>query len=325
LALLTGFLGSGKTTFIRALLAREALRDTLVIVNEFGEIGIDHHLIADVHDDVILLRGGCLCCQVRQDLARTLRDMHLRWLAGRVPGFSRVVIEASGAADPAAVIGTLLRNPLVRDPFALCSVTTCVDAEHGQAQLDRHPVSRRQVAVADRILLTKPDRASSAGLADLRSRLERLNGLAAMDISRFGDAPAARLFAPVQAEPPGAAPPGAPPPGASSPRSSFQADHGDDIRALTLVADGALAWPAVQVFIGRLLDTAGDRVLRLKGILDLAHMRQPVVVQAVHHSFYPLATLAAWPAGPPRSTLVLLHTGSLPDGLQDGFAGCRAP
>ena len=138
-ALLTGFLGSGKTTLVRALVAREGMANTMVVVNEFGAVGIDHDLIAAVHGDVVLLRGGCMCCGVRQDLARTLRDLHLQWLAGSIPDFARVVVETSGLADPGPVAAAIGAHPLVQDAYALRGITTLVDAEHGAAQLAAQP------------------------------------------------------------------------------------------------------------------------------------------------------------------------------------------
>lgn len=198
MALLTGFLGSGKTTLVRALLGRTGREDTLIVVNEFGTVGIDHDLIASVHDDVILLRGGCLCCGVRQDLARTLCDVHLRAVHGRMPPFSRVVVEASGLADPGPVVNTLATHPLLCGEYALRSITTLVDAEHGAAQLAAQGVGRRQVTAADRLLVSKPDRVAADKTDDLLGRLRAINPLAALGQSRFGDADPAPMFAPLE-------------------------------------------------------------------------------------------------------------------------------
>ncbi len=310
MALLSGFLGSGKTTFVRALLSRPGMRDTLVVVNEFGAVGIDHELIEAVHDDVVLLRGGCLCCGVRQDLARTLRDLHRRWQGGQVPRFARVVIEASGLAEAGAVAGMLLAHPLVSDAYALRSITTLVDAEYGAGQLSRHPTCRRQVAAADRILLTKPDRAAAAAQAGLRRRLAAMNALAPVEACRFGDADATPLFAP------------APVPRLR--RRPLAAEHDDDIISRVLTADAPLAWPAVQRFLAALAEAMGERLLRLKGILDLAGEALPVVVQAVQHSYYPLETLPAWGTARRASRLVLITEGALPAAFANALADCSA-
>lgn len=309
-ALLTGFLGSGKTTLIRALLSRPEMQDTLVVVNEFGEIGIDHHLIAAVHGDVVLLRGGCLCCGVRQDLARTLRDLQLRWFSGDLPPFARVIIETSGLAEPSAVVGMLLTHPLIRDAYVLCAVTTLVDAEHGEDQVTRSATARRQVAVADRVLVTKPDRVSAFRLNALRDRLVAMNHLATLATCSFGDTDWAALFARPML--PRTRP------------SALSAEHGDGIMSMVLTADRPLAWPAVQRFLAGLMDRHGEHLLRLKGILDLAGEQAPVVVHAVHHSFYPVEALPTWPSAAPESRIVLITERSLPATVRDDFAACRA-
>ena len=194
-ALLAGLLGSGKTTLVRVLLAQDGMAKTMAIVNEFGDVGIDHELIAAVHGDVVLLRSGCLCCGVRQDLARTLHDLHLRWRAGAIPDFARVIVETSGLADPGPVAATLGAHPLAQDAYKLRGITTLVDAEHGPAQLATQPVGRRQVAAADRVLIPKPDRASAADQAGLARSLRAINPVALIGTSLFGDAVANELFA----------------------------------------------------------------------------------------------------------------------------------
>lgn len=296
-AVLTGFLGSGKTTLVRRLLASDGMADTMVVVNEFGAVGIDHELIAAVHGDVVLLRGGCLCCGVRQDLARTLRDLHLGWRAGRVPPFARVVIETSGLAEPGPLVATLASHPLVCDAYMLRSLTTLVDGEYAMRQLSEHATCRRQVAAADRILIAKSDRAAPAALAALQARLGGINRLATMGRSRFGDADPAPFFAPgaiLRTAPPGRLP------------AETVTNHLDGIQTVTLTADHPLVWAAVQDWLARLLDSTGERLLRLKGILDIDGQTQPVVVQAVHHSFYPPSLLPRWTDGRRASTLVLL-------------------
>ena len=310
-ALLTGFLGSGKTTLVRAMLARDGMADTLVVVNEFGEIGIDHDLIAAVHDDVVLLRGGCMCCGVRQDLARTLRDLHLRALRGCLPPIGRVIVETSGLADPGSVVATLATHPLVSDAYALRSVTTLVDAEHGDAQLATHETSRRQVAAADRLLVTKTDRVSTDAVLAIARRLRALNPIASRGRSRFGDADTAPLFAPATP---------------SLRTGRFRADDGADhlngIATCVLTENRKLAWPRVQRWLAALLARSGDRLLRLKGILDLVGQDRPVVIQAVHHSFYPIEMLPSWRHGQAASTLVLITMGDLPPDLLEHFAKC---
>ena len=313
-ALLTGLLGSGKTTLVRALLTRDGMANTMVVVNEFGDVGVDHHLIAAVHGDVVLLRGGCLCCGVRQDLARTLRDLHLRWRAGTIPRFARVVVETSGLADPGPVVATLGAHPLVQDAYALRGITTLVDAEHGLAQLATQPVGSRQAAAADRILISKPDRTSVREQAKLVSRLRAINPIAHIGASLFGDAAAGGLFEGTAWRTPR---------WRSADAVEAESDHTGGIRCTILRCDHVLDWPRLQGWLASLLDEAGDRLLRMKGLLDVAGCDQPIVLQAVHHTVYPLETLPSWPVAR-SSTLVLISDRELPSHVQTAFCANAA-
>ena len=162
-SLLTGFLGSGKTTLINALLKHPGMSETAVLVNEFGEIGLDHHLIERIDEDTVLLNAGCLCCTVRDDLARVLRELFIKRVKGDVPPFTRVLIETTGLADPAPVIHTLMTDRVIANRFALDGVVTAVDGVNGDIQLGRHRESIKQAAVADRIVITKGDLAEDEG------------------------------------------------------------------------------------------------------------------------------------------------------------------
>ncbi len=312
-ALLTGLLGSGKTTLVRALLLRDGMGDTMVVVNEFADIGIDHELIAAVHGDVVLLRGGCMCCGVRQDLARTLRDLHLQWRAGSIPGFARMVVETSGLAEPGPVVATLGTHPLVQDAYALRGITTLVDAEHGPRQLRTQAIGRRQVAVADRVLISKPDRAPQPNLIVLEQILDTLNPSAHIATSFFGDAATEELFAP---------------PSWRAPRRTAEviepsAAHNGEITCVVLECETAMAWRPLQSWLASLLAQVGDSLLRLKGILDVQGHDRPVVLQAVHHTVYPIEILPMWTEAR-RSKLVLISDRVLSPGLQAGFRACSA-
>ena len=309
-ALLTGLLGSGKTTLVRALLARDGMADTMVVVNEFAAVEIDHTLIAAVHGDVVVLRGGCLCCGVRQDLARTLRDLHLRWRAGAIPGFARVLIETSGLAEPRPVVATLGAHPLVQDAYRLHAITTLVDAEYGAGQLGSQAVGRHQAAVADRLLVSKPDRYDGPQRTVLERLLRTLNPIASIGVSLFGDGAANDLFAPrlltrrLVAE-------------AVEPSTA----HHDGVHCGQFHCGKPLNWASLQRWLAALLEREGDVLLRLKGILDVAGCDQPMVLQAVHHTVYPIEMLPAWQCDP-TSTLVLISQRALPPGIEAGFRGC---
>ena len=312
-ALLTGLLGSGKTTLIRALLTRDGMADTMVVVNEFASVGIDHTLIAAVHGDVVLLRGGCLCCAVRQDLARTLRDLHLQWRSGAVPGFARVIIETSGLAAPGPVVATLGAHPLVRDAYALRGITSLVDAEYGFGELGSQAVGRHQAAVADRLLVSKPDRCDGPQRLALEQLLRGLNPVASIGTSLFGDAAAQDLFAapswhrPLQRLTAEAVEPAA--------------GHRNGIHCSHLACSEALHWPSLQRWLASLLGQVGDDLLRLKAILDVAGCDRPVVLQAVHHTVYPAEVLPEW-RGDRASTLVLISKRALPLAITAGFEAC---
>ena len=174
--ILTGFLGSGKTTLLNALLSHEELRDTAVLVNEFGEIGIDHLLVESLQDeDIVLLNAGCLCCTIRDDLVSTLCELWEKRAAGSIPAFRRVVIETTGLADPAPILHTLLSHEAVKDQYSVNGIVTTVDALNAGHQLDENIECLKQVAVADRVVVTKSDLAAPEVLAQLHARLSSIN------------------------------------------------------------------------------------------------------------------------------------------------------
>lgn len=193
-SVITGFLGAGKSTLLNRLLQHPAMGETAVIVNEFGEIGLDHALIASSSEDTVLLSSGCLCCTVRGDLVNTLRDLITKRESGEVKPFKRVVIETTGLADPAPVLHTLMSDAVVAERFRLESVVTLVDAVNGSATLDNHLEAVKQAAVADRLVLSKTDVAPKAVAAELRHRLQHLNPGAPIFAAVAGEIEPDRLF-----------------------------------------------------------------------------------------------------------------------------------
>ena len=173
--LLTGFLGSGKTTLLARLLADPALADTAVLINEFGEVGLDHHLLERIDEGVVLLQSGCLCCTIRGELSQAIRDLHSKRERGLVPAFDRLVVESTGLADPFPILSTIKADPVLRHHFRPGNVVTTVDAVNGLAQLAGHPESTRQAAAADRLVITKTDLADEVTAARLAAALRRLN------------------------------------------------------------------------------------------------------------------------------------------------------
>ncbi|HUC09925.1 MAG TPA: GTP-binding protein, partial [Stellaceae bacterium] len=192
--LLTGFLGSGKTTVLNHILKQPGMAETAVIVNEFGEIGIDHLLVESATDDIVLLNSGCLCCTVRGDIADTLLNLFVGRANGKVPHFARVVIETTGLADPAPILHTLISDPLVAARFSLDGVVTTIDAVNGAGTLDRQPEAIKQAAVADRMLLSKTDLADHDAVGGLQARLRGLNPSAPIVEVAHGEVDPALLF-----------------------------------------------------------------------------------------------------------------------------------
>src|SRR5271170_1409838 len=192
---LTGFLGSGKTTLLRHLLATPQFADTAVLINEFGEIGLDHLLVGAVDDDIVLLQSGCICCTIRDDLKTAIRGLYDRRARGEIPNFRRLAIETTGLADPTPVLSTILHDPVLRHHFHLGNVVTTVDGVTGLADLDAHPETVKQAAIADRLVITKRDLAVPATVEALRAALRRLNPAASQLETENGVADAELLLA----------------------------------------------------------------------------------------------------------------------------------
>lgn len=304
LTVLTGFLGAGKTTLLNALLADPALAETAVLVNEFGEVGLDHLLVETLDAETVLLNAGCLCCTVRGDLVRALDGLWEKVLAGRA--LRRVVVETTGLADPAPILATLIADPRLGRRFALDGVVTVVDAVHGMATLDAQEEAVRQAAVADRIVLSKTDLAPDT--AALGARLRALNPVAPLLRAPVA---AAQVLGTGPYDPAAKSPDVAAWIGAETARHHHHHHHdvnrhGAAIRALCLEWDRPLDWTALGSCLEMLAATRGAALLRVKGLLDLAGEPAPVVLHGVQGVFHPPRRLPAWPAGPRRSRLVMI-------------------
>ncbi|CAM5762349.1 CobW family GTP-binding protein [Bosea minatitlanensis] len=332
LTLLTGFLGAGKTTLLNRLLKDPALADTVVLVNEFGEVGLDHLMVEGVEENMILLESGCLCCTIRDDLIVTLEDLLRRRDNGRIGAFSRLVIETTGLADPAPILNVLINHPYLALRFRLDGVVTLVDAVNGMATLDAHEEARRQVVAADRLVLTKTDIAAPVEVAALRARLQTLNpGIALLP----ADAPAAALLGAGLydlAKRPEAlrhwlaedALPDRHHHGHDHHHGHHHGhghDHGHrhdqdphdvnrhdaSIRAFVLTAEQPVGQQTFDLFWTLLRSIHGPRLLRLKGLVRLADQpERPLLVHAVQQILHPPIRLEAWPSDDRRSRLVLI-------------------
>lgn len=309
--LLTGFLGSGKTTLLKRLLTDPALADTAVLINEFGEIGLDHYLLDRIDETMVLLQSGCLCCTVRSELADALRDLHSRRERGLIPNFKRVVIESTGLADPFPVLSTLKADPVLRHHFRPGNVIATVDAVNGMRQLDTYIESNRQAAIADRLVLTKRDIADEDGLNLLRERLRRINPDAALLSTADKELDVAGLFDEAVATHGSIA---QSPSGfyCETPAMLETADGGTHQAAVTsfvMSVDGAIDWTAFGVWLTMLLHRHGERVLRVKGILNLEGEARPVAIHGVQHLVHPPTHMAAWPSDDRRSHIVFIVDG----------------
>jgi G3E family GTPase len=303
--LLTGFLGSGKTTLLAELLAHPGMGETAVIVNELGEIGIDHHLVRQVDERTIVLDSGCVCCVMRGDLADELRDLFSRRIRYEIPDFRRVVIETTGIADPAPILFTLLSEPVVKHHFELDGVVTTVDALNGVDQLLRQPESAKQAAVADRLVVTKTDIADSASVTALESRLAQINPTAPMFRVVQGKVEPETLFGgserdvrDLELSPPG---------------------HIDDVHAFSLILDEEIDWTAFGVWLTMLLQARGEHILRVKGLLNVGE-EGPLLLNGVQHVVHPPVHLEKWPDEDQRSRIVIIARGAGRDEVERSLA-----
>ena len=304
--LLTGFLGSGKTTLLARLLRDPALSDTAVLVNELGEIGLDHHLLERVDDEVVLLASGCLCCTIRGELAEAVRRLLSRRGRGEVPPFRRIVVESTGLADPLPVIATIAADPVLKHHVRMGAVIATVDAVNGRDQFARHPESVAQAAVADHLVLTKTDLASARETAAAIAALRALNPDAPLHRATDAlDAPSllgerTLLTGGFRCVP---APVGARP-------------HGDAVASLSLVFD-AVDWTVFGLWLSMLLHRHGGTILRVKGLLAVAGTDGPVAIHGVQHLVHVPQHLPAWPeGGDRRSRLVVITRGLAPHAIE---------
>jgi G3E family GTPase len=328
LSVLTGFLGSGKTTLLRRLLSEPEAVKTAVLINEFGEIGLDHLLVRSVIGDAVILQNGCICCTLRTDLQQGLRDLIDGRADGKFPDFDRVVIETTGLADPAPIAQTLLLDPMLRYQTRLANIVTTVDGIYGAAQIKKHPECLRQAAIADRLVITKTDLISQETLALLKRELLRLNPTAKLFDVNSDIFDAAGLLTE----------------GVSDPESKLRevqhwlessadrthlhhhgpgedhsAIHSEDIKSFSVRVQEDIDWSAFGVWLTALLHRHGDKVLRVKGLLRVADARGPIVLHGVQHVIQPPIHLEEWPDSDHSSRLIFVLQGIEPALLEESL------
>lgn len=312
ITVLTGFLGSGKTTLLNQLLGHAEMDKTAVLINEFGEISLDHLLVRRILGDIIQLSSGCLCCTMRGDLSDSLRELYVLRRQGKVPPFRRVMVETTGLADPIPILQTLMTDPIVVPRYHLEAVVTTVDAVFGARQLSWHGESAKQVAVADRLVMTKRDLADKSAVAALTERVRRLNPAAPLVFSEQGGVEPRELFGCGPFDPTAKS---------QNVRRWLNKEayderahdhphdvnrHDDGIDAFCVSLDAPIAWKPFAAWMEALVSSHGDHLLRIKGVLNVIGQNKPVVIHGVQHVLYPPAILEAWPDDDRRSRLVFI-------------------
>lgn len=295
-ALLTGFLGAGKTTLLNRLLARSDMADTLVIINEYGEAALDHRLVTHAPENVLTdVAGGCICCTLRGDLVRTLREAHWRFARAGRRQFERVIIESTGLADPAPILRTLASDARIAERYRLNCTLAVVDACHGAATLSTQPEAVRQIAAADRLLISKTDLVPAHEANALRSALRTLNPFAQTDL--LSDI----ALAPALLEPPSSLRM------RSVPATPASIDH--EVTSEVLTLDVTLDPDTVARWLDAWPDVAGPHLLRMKALLDVAGEPGPRVVHGVQHLLHPVEVQEHWPDAERGSTVVCITRG----------------
>ena len=349
-SILTGFLGSGKTTLLSKLLTNKDMENVAVIINEFGEVGIDDALVVKSNEDTILLNNGCLCCTVRGDLVNTMQSLHMQRTNGEINYFDRLVVETTGLADPAPILHTMMADQFLVNYYRLDGVITVVDAHHAMQQFDSQFESVKQAAVADRIVLTKVDVTDINSIAEVKKRLETLNPAAPILEASHGNVEPSELFNA----------------GLYNPltktadvsrwlkeeaymeteghvyhrhddhekhQHNHEHDHAhhhdhehdvnrhdDHIYSFAIHFDRPLKWAKIAGSLDMLAQTHGASILRIKGILNIEEIeKQPVVVHAVQHMFHPPAKIDAWPSDDRRSRLVFIVKDIGRDKIEDAL------
>jgi G3E family GTPase len=314
--ILTGFLGSGKTTLLSHLIKDSRMKRTAVVINEFGEIGLDHMLVEKADENTYVMDGGCICCTIRSGLGETLDDLFKKQVEGLLPEFDRVIVETTGLADPIPILRAFLTDEEILRNYQLQGVMTTVDANHGLEQLERHAECVKQVAVADRLVITKTDIANNKQTNNLLSRLQEINSGAItlnvyenpnaltvlledknyetqftnLDVNRWGNSLNIQEL---------------------SKKEESRHDHSEHeihkgIHTFCIVREKPLKWSNVVSFLEDIANRYSEELLRIKGIINVEESDSPVVIQGVHHYLYPYVHLEGWPDGDNSSRIVFI-------------------
>jgi len=331
---ITGFLGSGKTTLLRRLLRHPGMDRAAVIINEFGDVALDHELVEASSEQMTLLSNGCLCCTLRTDLQETLRELFIKRRAGEVIDFDRVFVETTGLADPIPVLHTLQTDGLLGAQYRLNGIVTLVDAVNGMGQLDTMPEAVKQAAVADRVVITKTDIADDETIARLQERLRAMNPFAHQTVAVGGELDPALL---TNIGPRGVAArteelgrwlaPSAPEFRLAEGRqdkSPKAGTHDAAIRAFCLWFEKPFTWDGLNAALAALTALRGPDLLRVKGIVHVVDERGPVVLQGAQHVFHPPVILEGDRDTDPRSRIVFIVRNITRESIEALFAAVGA-
>ena len=315
---LTGFLGSGKTTVLRRILEAEAFGDSAVLINEFGEVGLDHILVGEIAPDVVLLNSGCLCCTLRGELRDALSSLLTSRVRGEIPPFKRVIVETTGIAQPALILSTVFADPQIRHHYAIGEVVTTVDAMHALHQSLTEPVWQEQVASADSLLITKTDCVEESAANAVLKLLEESNPVARR---LYPDSPEIlTLFSrPASAEEAAKAKLKLIADLAPSPINPHNEPHYASVATIRITERESIDWEAFGVWLSMLLHAHGDCLLRVKGILRITESDGPVVIQGVQHVIHPPEHLDSWDGLEEATDLVFIMRDLNPEQIRRSF------
>ena len=322
---ITGFLGSGKTTLLSSILKKKELQKTAVIINEFGEIGLDHALIEHTDENIVELQSGCICCTIQGDLNKTLIDLFEKMMNGKVSSFNRILIETTGLANPVPIIHTLMSSIELIRIYSLDGVITVVDSINGEKTLDLHEESLKQLALAEKIILSKTDIVDKDEIKSLVYRIKEINPVSQIIFSKFGNIPLEEIFGLGAYDPYKKS---------ADVKNWLAAEkykdkkhhhhhdvnrHNENIRAFSMMSENPVNMIAFSFFRDMITAALGANLLRMKGIVNIAGEERPAVIHGVQHIFHPVQWLETWPDNDRRTKLVFITQNIKKEQIEDFF------
>ena len=322
---ITGFLGSGKTTLLSSILKKKEMQKTAVIINEFGEIGLDHALIEHTDENIVELQSGCICCTIQGDLNKTLIDLFDKMMNGKVSSFNRVLIETTGLANPVPIIHTLMSSIELIRIYSLDGVITVVDSVNGEKTLDLHEESLKQLALAEKIILSKTDIVEKDEIKSLIYRIKEINPVSQIVLSKFGNIPLEEIFGLGAYDPYKKS---------ADVKKWLAAEkykdkkhhhhhdvnrHNENIRAFSMMSENPVNMIAFSFFRDMITAALGANLLRMKGIINIAGEERPAIIHGVQHIFHPVQWLETWPDNDRRTKLVFITQNIKKEQIEDFF------